>query len=166
MKKTLFNFCLVLFTLSIVVGCGEKDLDSVARIGAVYEPTTKVDFIFHPSQAPATCRVFAELIFTVPARETAKQMHDKLLAEAMARGVDIVLIGQSRQMKDDAEYAFIYVGPEREYSCRAGWHGWGHGYEIWKDHGGFVSIGFKEWESPDLIFDFPVLVKTVFLRCQ
>ncbi len=166
MKKTLPQLLLALLLAPIMVGCGGKDYDPTAYSGKIYDPTTSVEFIFHPSQAPLACRVFAELIFTVPEGETAEQMRDKLLQEAKARGADMVLVGQSRQMEDDGEYAFIYVGPDQEYPCRAGWHGWGHGYDIWKDQGGFVSIGFKEWGSPDLSFDFPVLIKTVFLRCR
>ncbi len=166
MKKILFTFLPALLFLHIMTGCGGKDFDPSPYFGKVYEPTMRVDFIFHPSQAPPACRVFAELIFIVPERETAEQMREKLIGEAMARGADIVLVGQSRQMEDNGEYGFIYLGPVQEYPCLAGWHEWGHGFEIWKDQGEFVSLGFKEWGSPDINFDFPVLIKTVFLRCQ
>jgi hypothetical protein len=166
MKNNTPAFILILFTLLLLAGCGGTDTDPAAFKGQSYPPTTRIEYIFQAGQAPPGCRVFAELLVTLPAGLHGKIIQEKFENEAKARGTDVVLLGQSRQMKDDEGLTFIYYGPEKEYLCNDKWCGWKYGYDVWEEQGDFVSIGFKEWGNQNVQFDFPVMLEAAFLRCQ
>lgn len=154
---------LLLFLLG---GCGGKDTDITAYKGAIYPPTSKIEYIFQSGQAAQECRVFAELLITLPAGADGKLIKQKIEEEAKARGAQTVLIGQSRQMEDDEGYSFIYYGPEKEYLCNEQWCGWKYGYDAWEEQGEFVNIGYQEWGNPNVRLDYPVMLQAVFLRCR
>ncbi len=165
MKKIVFSTIMISFFF-FQAGCGDKDADLMAYKGTAYSPTTKVDYIFQAAQAPQRCRVFAELLVTLPAEVDGQQIQQKLESEAKARGADMVLIGQSRQMEDDEGFSFVYYGPQKEYLCNEQWCGWKYGYDAWEEQGDFVNIGFKEWGNANVSFDYPVMLQAAFLRCR
>lgn len=166
MKKNILSFILLVFTFVLMAGCGGKETDSNAFKGPVYAPTTRVDYIFQAAQSPPVCKVFAELLVTLPAAVSGDVIQQKLESEARAHGADMVLIGQSRQMEDDEGFTFVYYGPQKEYLCNEQWCGWKYGYDTWEEQGEFVSIGFKEWGNRNIQFDSPIMLQAAFLRCE
>ncbi|HEB69016.1 MAG TPA: hypothetical protein ENI88_05280 [Desulfobulbus sp.] len=166
MNNRTSTLVVIICALFLLAGCGGKDNDLTAFKGTVYPPTTKVNFIYLASQAAPPCRVFAELLVTLPAGMNGEQMREQLEAEAKKRGADTVLIGQSRQMEDDEGVSFVYYGPQKEYLCNAQWCGWKFGYDAWDEQGDFVNIGFKEWGNKNARYDFPIMLQAAFLHCQ
>jgi hypothetical protein len=152
-------FVLPLLLLSACSGKGE-----VCQV-ATYPPTDKVASVFQRAQVPEQCRVFAQLMATLPAQQTGAQFVENLTAEAKAKGADMMLIGQSRQCTSGADLAFTYFGPDHEYKI-SDWPGWSFGYEEWQGQGFWANIGYKEWGDASVRFDYPVLIQVAFLRCQ
>jgi hypothetical protein len=136
----------------------------VSTPGLSYPPTEKVEAVFQRTQVPEQCRVYAQLFTTLPAGYSGRQFVEVLSAEAKSRGADMMLIGQSRQCPDEAEMAFTYFGPDREYKIKE-WPGWNYGFEEWQKQGDWANIGFNEWGNDSVRFDFPVVMQVVFLRC-
>jgi len=166
MNKITPSLILIILTFFLLSGCGDKDTDMTAYKGQTYPSTTKVEYIFQAGQAPPSCRVFSELLVTLPAGVHGEVIREKFESEARARGTDMVLLGQSRQMEDDEGLTFIYYGPQKEYLCNDKWCGWKYGYDVWDEQGDFVNIGYKEWGNKDVQFDYPVMLQAAFLRCQ
>ena len=166
MKKIIPSLIPIIFAIFLLAGCGGKDTDVTAFKGKTYPPTTKTDYIFQARQAAPSCRVFAELLVTLPTGMHGELMRQRLDSEAQSHGADMVLIGQSRQMEDDEEFTFVYYGPQQEYICNEKWCGWKYGYDAWEEQGDFVNIGFKEWGNKNVQFDYPVMLQAAFLRCQ
>lgn len=165
MREITLSAILISFFL-VQVGCSDKDADLMAYRGTTYPPTSKIDYIFQATQAPQSCRVFAELLATLPTDADGKLIQQKLENEAKARGADMVLVGQSRQMEDDEGFTFVYYGPQKEYFCNEQWCGWKYGYDAWEEQGDFVNIGFQEWGNTKVRFDYPVMLQAAFLRCR
>ncbi len=155
---------LSLAALLLLGSCGGKK--AVIYTGKTYPPTEKVGYAFLPSQVPPTCRVFAQVLVTLPADSTGKSIRDSITDEARMRGADMILIGQSRQMKEDEGLNFVYYGPEREYLCNEKWCGWKYGYDAWEKQGDWVNIGLKEWGNAKIRFDYPIMMQAAFLRCR
>ncbi len=165
MKNRIPALVAIICALFLLAGCGGKDSDLTAYKGTAYPPTTKVKYIYLSSQAAPACRVFAELLVTLPAAMSGEMMREQLGTEAKKRGADMVLIGQSRQMEDDEGVSFVYYGPQKEYLCNEQWCGWKFGYDAWEEQGDFVNIGFKEWGNENVSFEFPVMLQAAFLHC-
>ncbi len=155
---------LSLAMLVLLSSCGGKK--TVAYTGKSYPPTEKVGYAFLASQVPPTCRVFAQILVTLPPDSTGRTIRDSITDEARMRGADIILIGQSRQMKEDEGLNFVYYGPEQEYLCNEKWCGWKYGYDAWEKQGDWVNIGFKEWGNARIRFDYPIMMQVAFLRCR
>ena len=166
MKNRIPTLVSIICTLFLVIGCGGKETDITAYKGTNYPPTTKVEYIYQAGQAAPSCRVFAELLVTLPAGLDGQQMREQLGNEAKKRGADMVLIGQSRRMEDDEGVGFVYYGPQKEYLCNEQWCGWKFGYDAWEEQGEFVNIGFKEWGNKNVRFDYPVMLQAAFLHCR
>lgn len=166
MKKNVLSLIPIIFTLFLLAGCGDKETDLTAYKGPIYPATTSLQYIFQAGQAAPSCRVFAELLVSLPAEVSGEIMRQKLEGEAQSHGADMVLIGQSRQMEDDEGFTFVYYGPQKEYLCNEKWCGWKYGYDTWEEQGDFVNIGFQEWGNKNVQFDYPVMLQAVFLRCQ
>jgi len=165
MKNKIPALVAIICALLVLAGCSGKDSDLTAFKGTPYPPTTKVDYIYQAGQAAPACRVFAELLVTLPAGMNGEMMREQLGTEAKKRGADTVLIGQSRQMEDDKGVSFIYYGPLKEYLCNEQWYGWKFGYDAWEKQGDFVNIGFKEWGNKNVSFEFPIMLQAAFLHC-
>ena len=166
MKKPL-SLLLLLFLL-LPAGCGYfgDEPDQTAYQGPSYPPTRSVKAIFLPGQAGASCRVFAQLLITIPAHATGAEIKKRVETEARARGADLILIGESRRMEDDDGFTFAYYGPGKEYLCTEKWCGWKYGYDAWEEQGEFVSLGYPEWGNPQTSFETPLMLQAAFLRCQ
>jgi hypothetical protein len=168
---------LVLVTaLAALAGCGTKD--SVKRFvglagpepseytGQAYPATQTVDVVFQSSQVDRTCRVFAELLVQFPANASGRDVESAVLTEAKARGAHQVLIGQSRQGKENNGPSFLYYGPTYEYFCTDQCGGWKFGFDLWVEQGEWVNIGYKEWGKAGVVFETPLVMQMVMLRCQ
>ncbi|MCL1980840.1 MAG: hypothetical protein FWG62_07185, partial [Proteobacteria bacterium] len=140
--------------------------ESSAYSGPVYPPTQTAGVAFQPAQVGRTCRVFAEALVQFPAKSSGRDMETTILAEAMARGADQVLIGQTRQSKDDKGPSFLYLGPVHEYTCADQCGGWKFGFETWEKQGDWVSVGYREWGKASVVFEPPLIMQMVMLRCQ
>jgi hypothetical protein len=149
--------------MPILSGCGFHDNDSVQTI--TYPPTDKVEAVFQKSRVPASCRVFANLYATMPAGSSGQQFVEAVSDEARSKGADIILVGQSRQCTTESELNFTYYGSNREYKIRD-WPGWSYGFEEWQEQGDWTGIGYKEWGSNDIHYDYPILLQVAFVRCQ
>ncbi len=156
----------IICILFLLAGCGSKESNLQTYKGTAYPPTDKVKYIYLSGQADPACRVFAELLVTLPAGMNGEQMREQLGNEAKKRGADMVLIGQSRRMEDDEGLSFVYYGPQKEYLCNEQWCGWKFGYDAWDEQGDFVNIGFKEWGNKNARYDFPIMLQAAFLRCE
>lgn len=130
-----------------------------------YPPTEKVKTVFLTSQVPDSCRVFAHLLVNMPAGYTGQQFVAAVSEEAKAKGADMMLIGQSRQCTTETDLNFKYYGPDREYKIR-NWPAWSYGFEEWNEQGAWANIGYKEWGSGTVHYDYPILMQVVFIRCQ
>ncbi|MCI5210543.1 MAG: hypothetical protein D3910_17530, partial [Candidatus Electrothrix sp. ATG2] len=69
--------------------------------GIQYHATDKVVPTFQEREVPVNCRVFAHLLVYIPGGSTGKALAETVEAEAMRRGADMLLIGGTRQAKDD-----------------------------------------------------------------
>lgn len=153
---------MVLASLVLLSGCGSHD---PGYQGMQYPATEKVEPVFMKSQIPQSCRVFAHLFVTMPPQYTGKDFVAAVTEEAKAKGADMMLIGQSRQCTSGSELDFTYYGPDREYLIRD-WPGWNFGFEDWEEQGEWASIGYSEWGSSEVRYDYPIVMQTIFLRCQ
>jgi len=169
--------CLVLVAvLTALAGCGAKDRvkrfvglagpDPTEYIGPVYPATQSVAVAFQPGQVDKNCRVFAELLVQFPAKSSGAAVESAVLTEARARGAEQVLIGQTRQGKDDSGPRFLYYGPAYEYRCADQCGGWKFGFDLWEAQGEWASLGYKEWGKAGAVFETPLVVQTLMLRCQ
>ncbi|WP_310599905.1 hypothetical protein [Desulfobulbus sp.] len=169
--------CLVIVTaLVALTGCGAKNtvkkwvgLDGAAPTdytGPVYPPTQAVTVAFQPGQVDRACRVFAEALVQFPAKYSGKDMETAVLAEARTRGANQVLIGQTRQSKDDDGLRFLYYGPAHEYTCADQCGGWKFGFDLWEQQGEWVSVGYREWGKAGAVFETPLVMQMAMLHCQ
>ncbi|MCI5158802.1 MAG: hypothetical protein D3906_10265, partial [Candidatus Electrothrix sp. AUS1_2] len=76
-----------------------------------------------------------------------------------------LLIGGTRQAKDDFGPAFSYYGPAKPYKCRDNWDGWKFAYEDWVNQGAWVEMGYNEWGNPNARFNSPLIIQAAFLTC-
>jgi hypothetical protein len=166
MNRLISSIILTPLALFLLYGCGGKDVNPNAFHGPVYPPTIGVQYIFQATQAKPGCRIFAELLISMPAGTNGETMREKLDREARAHGADMVIIGQSRRMGDDEGFTFAYFGPQKEYRCNDQWCGWKYSYDAWDKQGKFVNIGLGEWGNKNAYFPFPVMLQAAFLRCQ
>lgn len=162
---TRFICTLLLPAIALLLsGCSGKD--ETAFTGKAYTPTDKIATAFQYTQVPRPCRVFAETLAILPANQSGKEIQNMVFKEAGAKGADLVLIGQTRKMEDDAESQFVYYGPVQEYLCAENWCGWKFGYDEWEDQGEWVNIGHSEWGNETVSFENPLMMQVAFLRCR
>ncbi|MGD9947601.1 MAG: hypothetical protein AB7U29_03865 [Desulfobulbus sp.] len=145
---------------------GWEDDTQTAYSGAVYPATSKIAIAFQPDQVSRSCRVFAQSMVELPANMNGKEIENVILAEAGKRGAEQVLIGQSRQAKDNNGPNFLYYGPSSEYLCTDQCGGWKYGYEFWEEQGEWVSLGYGEWGKTKAQFEMPLITQVIMLRCQ
>ncbi len=158
---------LPLFLLMIPVffsGCSVtgKTADAVKS----YPPTTTVQTVFQYTQVPDQCRVFAEMLVTLPPETTGDSMAALIQSEAQTKGADILLIGRTRQSTDDDDLDFLYLGPKREYNFKKEWAGWKSGFRKWGNQGEWVNIGYSEWGKASIRYADPLIMQVAFLRCR
>ena len=169
--------CLLIVTaLVALTGCGIKNTvkewvglggsGPIAYTGPVYPPTQVVAVVFQSAQVDKSCRVFAEALVQFPAKYSGKEVEATVLAEAKARGADQVLIGQARQSKDGNGPYFFYYGPTHEYTCTDECGGWKFGFDLWEQQGDWASIGYREWGKAGMVFETPLVMQMVMIRCQ
>lgn len=149
---------------SFLTGCGDKEPAAYERIN--YPPTNRIATAFQYTQVPKPCRVFAELLVSLPSDTTGKSIQQSVFKEAGSKGADLVLIGQSRVREDDDGLLFNYYGPKAEYLCSDKWCGWKYGFDEWEEQGDWVNIGFKEWGNQEIRYDIPIMMQVAFLRCR
>jgi len=162
--------------LLILAGCGVKGKvkqmvglgapEPTGYTGTVYPATQTVTVAFQLTQVDRSCRVFAESLVQFPANSSGKDLETAVLTEAKARGANQVLLGQARQGKDDNGQRFLYYGPIYEYLCTDQCGGWKFGFEFWEQQGEWVSVGYKEWGKPGAVFEMPLVMQMLMLRCQ
>ena len=178
---------LLLATLPLLAGCGVQDraealwektapvvLEKVPFMhkeskptGTTYPATVSVQTIFEPEQAPAACTVFAHLLVWTPADINGKSLAQAVEKEAMRYGADLLLIGRSRQAKEEEEQVtFVYYGPDQAYNCKDRWCGWKFGYEEWVSQGSWATVGYEEWDKNEAWLSTPLVIQAAFLRCQ
>lgn len=145
-------------------GCGGTTTLSTYS-GPAYPETAQVEVLFQASQVQPSCRVFAELFAFFPADVSAKTMETVLVGEARVRGAHVLLIGQSRESREEEGLYLLYFGPQREYTMDRGWSDWIGGYGTWKRQGGWIGLGHGEWGREELLFSVPVVVQAALLRC-
>lgn len=162
MNKSVFLWCLIPAWLILLGGCGSRDADVRSL---QYPPTEKVETVFQTSRIPDSCRVFAHLFATMPAGYTGKQFVEAVSGEAKAKGADIILVGHSRECTTETGLNFTYYGPDREYRIRE-WPAWNYGFDEWREQGAWANIGFQEWGNGDIMYDYPILMQVVFVRCR
>ncbi|WP_339137160.1 MAG: hypothetical protein WGN25_04125 [Candidatus Electrothrix sp. GW3-4] len=133
--------------------------------GIKYPSSDKVVPTFQDQQVPVSCRVFAHLLVHIPEGFTGKTLAQTVEAEAMARGADMLLIGETRQAQDDQGPVFSYYGPAQPYTCRDHWSGWKFAYEEWVNQGEWIAMGYDEWGNPKARFHAPLVIQAAFLRC-
>ncbi len=160
----LFSLSVLVTVLFLSYGCADKDTTQYR--GKAYPPTDRIATVFHHSQVPKPCRVFAELLVQLPANVSGLDIRRKIFKEAGAHGTDLILVGQSRQSEDDEGLRFTYYGPAAEYNCADKWCGWKYGYDAWEEQGDWVNIGYKEWGNGEVSFEYPVMMQAAFLRCR
>ena len=158
-----FFMCCVVF-LFFLSGCGDKEIPQYT--GVQYPPTTTVIPSFQVDQIPVSCRVFSHLLVWLPAGMNGQQVASSVEEEAKTRGAEMVLLGESRQAKDERGLQFVYYGPAEEYKCRDRWCGWKFGFEEWTNLGDWVNLGYKEWGNKDVVLSAPVVMQAAFLRCS
>ena len=164
MLKKIRIVTLLLILLLIIAGCGKKEAPKYS--GIVYPPTSEVKSVFQPGQVSKVCRIFAEVLVSLPANSTGKGIHDYVITEAGLRGAEMVLIGQSRESEDDDGPVFHYFGPDKEYLCSEKWCGWKGGYDLWAKQGDWVNIGLNEWGNGAVFYDYPIVMQVAYLRCR
>jgi hypothetical protein len=172
--------CIQLVLMAVVLvaasGCGVKDNvkkmvglggpDRTVYTGPAYPATSTTAIAFHPTQVGKSCRVFAESLVRFPDKSSGKDVETAVLAEARTRGADQVLIGRTRQSKDDDGLRFLYYGPANEYPCADQCGGWKFGYDLWEKQGEWVTIGYNEWGKAGAVFETPLVMQIAMLRCQ
>lgn len=162
MNKKLILTGILLAVVSLLTACASSD----SGVKGIHYPSTdKVEPVFQKSQIPESCRVFAHLFVTMPAQYTGQDFVKEVSAEAKSKGADMMLIGQSRQCTTETDLTFTYYGPDREYKIRD-WPGWNFGFDEWEEQGEWASIGYKEWGSGNVRYDYPIVMQAIFLRCQ
>ncbi|WP_028579488.1 hypothetical protein [Desulfogranum japonicum] len=134
--------------------------------GIHYPPTENIQTVFQYTQAPDQCRVFAEVLVTIPPETTGDTMANLIKNEARSKGADVLLVGQTRQSKDDDDLEFLYLGPKREYNCKEEWVGWKSGFSKWEDQGEWVNIGYNEWGKSSIRYAEPLIMQIAMLRCH
>lgn len=146
-----------------LLGLGDKEQNPYA--GPDYPPTSKVVTAFQPAQVPRSCRVFAEILVQLPPKSSGKNIETAILTEAGKRGANQVLIGQSRQGKEDDGLQFHYLGPKKEYLLAEQWDGWKFGFDLWEKQGDWVSLGYGEWGKAEVSYETPLVLQMAMLRC-
>ena len=162
MSNKLLLLCTLMAMALFFSGCASS---APGDRGIQYPPTDKAVPVFQKNQIPDSCRVFAQLLVTLPAQYTGEDFAEAVSKEAMAKGADMVLIGQSRQCTDSTELTFTYYGLDREYKVRD-WPGWIFGMEEWEEQGAWANIGYQEWGNSTVRYDYPIVMQMAFLRCQ
>lgn len=145
-------------------GCGDKE--PAAYESTDYPPTSRIATAFQYTQVPKPCRVFAELLVSLPTDSTGLSIQRSVFKEAGSKGADLVLVGQSRVREDDDGLLFDYYGPKAEYLCADKWCGWKYGFDQWEEQGDWVNIGYKEWGNQAVGYDVPIMMQVAFLRCR
>ncbi len=84
----------------------------------------------------------------------------------MSSEADMLLIGETRQAKENNGPAFSYYGPVQPYKCRDQWSGWKFAYDEWVEQGEWISMGYDEWGNAGVRFSSPLIIQVAFLRCQ
>ena len=130
-----------------------------------YAPTEKVETVFQKNRIPDSCRVFGQLMVTLPAQYTGNDFTDALTAEAKAQGADMMLIGQSRQCTTESDLTFTYHDLDREYRM-PDWPGWNFGLKEWEEQGEWCGIGYNEWGNSSVRYDYPLILQAALVRCQ
>ncbi len=159
------TYVLLLIPALFLSACAPKD-GVLSYMGASYPPSDKVTVAFQPGQVVEKCNVFAHILVTFPEGVNGKNLAEAASLEAKGRGADIVLIGQSRVTDEDSELAFYYFGPEYEYSLADRWAGWKYGYDLWEEQGGWVGVGYNEWDNHNVVFDTALMLQLAFLKCE
>ena len=162
MRNTLYLICQTALVVFLLSACASSDSGIKT---AQYPPTDKVEPIFRINQASPSCRVFAHLFATMPAKMTTTDFAARISEEAKSSGADLMLIGQSRQCTTESALNFSYYGPDREYGISE-WPGWSFGFDEWGEQGSWASIGYDEWLKNDVHYDYPIVMQVVFLRCR
>lgn len=175
MSRTIGSL-LIAVALIVLSGCGVTNKvtdmvglggeDRTVYSGPVYPAVTATKVAFQPAQVDRACRVFAESLVLFPANVSGKEVQDSLLAEAGKRGADQVLVGRTRLSKNDQGLKFLYYGPKHEYLCTDQCGSWKYGYDLWEKQGDWISVGYREWGNPGVVFDVPLIMQVVMLRCQ
>jgi hypothetical protein len=142
------------------------DDDQTAYSGPMYPATSKIAIAFQPQQVGRSCRVFAESLVELPANLNAREIENAILGEAGKRGADQILIGRSRQSKEDNGLNFLYFGPTHEYLCMDQCGSWKYGYKHWEQQGQWISLGYSEWGRDSVRFEVPLVTQVLLLRCQ
>jgi len=153
---------ILLGALVFIAGCGSHESGMMT---SRYSSTQTVKAVFQKKAIPASCRVFAQLFATFPTGYTGKEFADALTAEAQSKGADMMLIGQSRQCTTESDLSFRYFGPDREYRL-PDWPGWSFGLEEWEEQGEWIGIGYNEWGNSSVSYDYPIILRAAFVRCQ
>jgi len=162
MKNKQILFCLTVVAIFLLSGCGSSDSRSME---VKFPPTDQVAPIFQISQAPASCRVFAHLLATMPANMTTSDFATRISEEAKSKGADMMLIGQARQCTTNSSLNYSYYGPVKEYGVKD-WQGWSFGSDEWSEQGNWETIGYDDWMRSDVHYDYPIIMQVAFLRCQ
>jgi len=162
--------------LVALAGCGVKENvknlvglggpDRTVYTGPAYPAAGKTGVAFQPAQVNKSCRVFAEALTQFPAKSSGKDVETVVLAEARTRGADQVLIGRTREGRDDNGPRFLYYGPAHEYLCADQCGGWKFGYDLWEKQGEWVTVGYGEWGKGGVVFETPLVMQVAMLRCQ
>ena len=162
MNKNVLPLVIIPAVSALLTACVSSDPNAG---GVHYAPTDKVEAVFQKNLIPDSCRVFAQLFVTMPARYTGQDFVKEVSAEAQSKGADMMLVGQSRQCTTATGMNFTYYGPDREYRIRE-WPGWNFGFEEWQAQGEWTGMGYKEWGNGSVCYDYPIVMQVVFLRCQ
>jgi hypothetical protein len=134
--------------------------------GVTYPATSKVIPTFQAKQVPVSCVVFAHLLVQIPEGFSGQAVAQVTEKEAMSSGADMLLIGETRQAKENNGPAFSYYGPVQPYKCRDQWSGWKFAYDEWVEQGEWISMGYDEWGNAGVRFSSPLIIQVAFLRCQ
>ncbi|NLX19776.1 MAG: hypothetical protein GXY53_10935 [Desulfobulbus sp.] len=164
------------FLLAVLSGCGAKDRvkqlvglggpDHTVYSGAVYPATSKIATAFQANQVDRSCRVFAEVLVQLPENFSGKDIETAILKEAGARGADQVLIGQARTGSKTDGPVFLYYGPTYEYLCANQCDAWKYGYDLWEQQGEWISVGYRQWGNAGVVYEMPLIMQVLMLRCR
>ncbi|QQG64964.1 hypothetical protein [Desulfobulbus oligotrophicus] len=162
--------------LAVLSGCGAKDRvmqvvglggpDPTVYSGPVYPATSKIATAFQADQVNRSCRVFAEVLVQLPEQFSGKDIESTILKEAGTRGADQVLIGQARTSTKNSGPTFLYYGPTYQYLCADQCGAWKYGYDLWEKQGEWVSVGYRQWGNVDVVYEMPIIMQVLMLRCR